>query len=406
MALNHFILNPTTGSFRSIDALNNYLQQLLNEISNSTTENNSQGITVELQGVNTISSTISLTYSSLVRFVGNGGTLIVNDTLTLSNVSFENCQIVVNIANGFNLLNNCQFINCTITYAHSETDGVGGFVAAQQGNFTNGCFLSTTSTSSPTNPSITNITFDQCIFTTANINYFPFIVFQITNEAHYLEHIRITNNKFNNTSGSEDQRGVVGIISTITTVPTLAEGPRIVDIAINNNICNKSQLISISATLNGGTVVNNMLVPISVSISNNTCGAISYLAKQDLTSSAVNSGKVFNQENGIRISGNTCKLIYCGFSNGFINVSGDATRAIPKIVSGSGVYSASTYITSNVCSWIQVGIRSSTSYAANMPILKIKDNKLNAFLATFLSAYYNGVSAANIGLIEDSVIGT
>jgi hypothetical protein len=135
-------------------------------------------------------------------------------------------------------------------------------------------------------------------------------------------------------------------------------------------------MILLSAPLNGSNVVANMIAPINFKIRNNVCGAICYLTKQDVPSTSVNTSFINDKDNMLSITGNTCKYIYCGYSSGFINYS--SNRNVNNIITSNNIYSGSTTISENTCSWIHIGVKNPTSYAYETPTLNVVNNKINA----------------------------
>lgn len=397
---NTFILSKT-GNFRSIASASNYVKQLTGYKSFSATGRNRLGKTIIVRDVFDISG-LNFDFSVKTKFIGDGGKFIISSFANIgSNCEFSKLDISISSDIGFNLNgNNVKFEECDFTYSYDATSDV-YFTASQLSNLSKACILASTGTST----SFKNISVKGCSFTFTYANHFPAFSGLINDEAHYMENITIENNIINSSFAAEDKRSVFGFASTMIAAPTLTNGPRIVNCSISKNICDKNQLIIISAPLNGSNVVANMLVAINCSISNNICGAICYLTKQDVVSGSYNSSSnIQDKDNMLTISNNASKFIYCGFSSGFLNYS--SNRNIFNIISGSNVYSGSATIEQNICSWIQVGVKTPTSYSYEMPYLNISDNKLIAYVSAYLNDYYNGITPSNTAFIVDTTTGT
>jgi len=306
--------------------------------------------------------------------------LVTGDTVNILGV------VGITAANG-------TFTITVIDSTHFTLDGISGV-----GTYTSGGMVG----SKNKNIQITN-----CKFTSSIATRFAFVSLLLGGQESYYGNILIDKNKVSTTATGDDKRAAFVIACTQTATPTSQIGPRVANCNITNNVCNKNQLILISGAYNGSSKVVNMPVPVGIHIEKNICGAICFLVRQDRSLNLVNATNINDKDNMLTISKNMCRYIYCGTSNGFINVIGSANRVINDIVVGSDIYSSSAIIDQNTCSWIQVGVKNPTTYAFETPMLDVSSNKLNAYVSTFLTDYCgSGYSAFNIALIIDSVVGT
>jgi hypothetical protein len=390
-------------SFRSFDALNNFLKELINMKSFDSELNNKFAKEVLVKSAVTISSK-TFNFNEKIKFKGDGGRFIIATEANLSkNIELNNLKIAVSSVVGFNILeNNITINNCTFDYSYDAVADL-NYTVDNPNNPLKGCLFSST-TSNLLNRYNINITNNQFNFSTEE--HYPAISFLINNETSYHENININDNKFSNSFVStDDKKSVLSIISTLTSLPTIPQGPKFVNLNIDRNICDKNQLFIVSAAKSNSDEINNMLVLINSSISNNILGAICYLSRQDISLTAINTTSIKNKSNKLTIDSNVCKYIYNGVSIGFIN--NDVDRVIDLIPSSNELFYGSTNITNNTCSWIQVGLRRPSSVSYEEPVLNIANNRLNASLATYLDYYYDaGMASINTGLLIDEVIGT
>jgi hypothetical protein len=243
-------------------------------------------------------------------------------------------------------------------------------------------------------------------FTSSMATRFAFVSLLLGGQETYYENIRIENNRVDTTAATDDKRAAFIIACTSITTPASQIGPRLVNCFITKNICNKNQLILISGTYNGSSKIANMPVTSNVHIEKNICGAICFLVRQDRSFNVMNASNINDKDNMLTISKNMCRYIYCGTSDGFINVIGSVNRVINDIITASDIYSSSVIVDKNICSWIHIGVKNPTSYAFETPMLEISSNKINAYLSTFLTDYHSVITPSNIGLIVDSIVGT
>lgn len=403
--LSHTFTLGNNASFRSLKALKTYLFELTNYIAYSNTKRNVFGTTVHVRDVIDVSGE-KFDFPISTKFVGDDGSFVVSSSSTtlVKNTEFKDLNISVSAATGLIMEgDNIQLTNCNIDYTYNAT-GDGSFTAANLANMAKGCVFS--STGGATSNNRKNLVIDSCRFTTTQANHFAFVNFLLAGETHYYENIHITHNIFTNSVVADNKRAVIVFSANTTTTPSAVLGPRIVDCDISNNLCNKNQLIIMSGATNGSSKIANMPVAVGVRIEKNICGAICYLTRQDRSYNVYNATNINDKDSMMIIANNVCRYIYSGTNLGFINVVGSSNRVMNDIIVGSNVYSGSTIIENNVCSWIHVGVKNPTTYGFETPFLEISNNKLNAYLLTYLNDYHSVISPSNIGLIVDEVVGT
>ena len=396
-------------SFRNLLSVKNYITELTYGKSYRNTGKNVFGKTVYVRDVIDASS-FDFDFPVKTKFVGDNGKFVVSSTATVTqNTEFNNIAMDVSVAKGFNITgNNISFIDCDINYNFDAVADV-GYIQSILSNVNKACIFSSTASGIGNTTSRVNVNISKNRFTSSYEDRYAFVSFIATNTSHYHENIFIDDNSIITSAESDDKRTAFAITTDISDPYSDfgSLGTRLVNASMSNNFCNKNQLLMISAAYNDSFKVVNMFVPVSVKINNNICGAICYLTQQDQANSTFNEEyKVYDKDNLLVIAGNNCKLIYCGTNTGFINVETSFNRVIYDILSGASIYSASTIITKNNCSWIQIGVKNPTSYAYEVPMLEISSNKINAYVSSFLDDYYSGISSVNDGLIVDSISGT
>ncbi len=389
-----------SASFRSFDSLSNYINELTGNKYYTTTKNNNVGSTVHVKGTVDISGEI-FDFPVKTKFISDDAqfTVTTSSATIVQNSIFDGLNISVDTANGF-LLNgsNIEFNNCNIDYSYNAT-GDGLYVDGYLSNPRKGCLFS--SVSSP----VKNIRIDKCNFTSSIASRFPFISILGESSTSYYENLSISENTFTTSDSSEDKRSVISIVGRMPNNTTIS--PTIVNGNINKNICNKSQMIIISGEID--TVTNNIRclpVTINTSIDGNTCGSICYFTRQTNPSEAINTTGIGNKNSHLYITNNTCRLIYTGAANGFVNYPASSSVIIYFILSGAGIFSGSVTVDNNICSWVQLGIRSPSDISELQPVLNINNNDISAFNPAFLNEYYSGISPYNIGMLINSSTGT
>ena len=131
--------------------------------------------------------------------------------------------------------------------------------------------------------------------------------------------------------------------------PDLAEGIKLINCNINNNYCYQNQMIIISTVAALGGNYNNAISTINTNIIDNTCGVISFLNSYETPQDWGNfntTTQIRNQNDGLLISGNTCKMIASLDATGQ-EIGNDGRTSSINFITGSSV------IENNTCSWIR-----------------------------------------------------
>lgn len=367
---NAFVLG-SNASFRTMNSVTTWIDQLVNYKS-AASSTSDLGKTIIVRGNVNITAAQYLSYNSKVLFKGDNG------------------SFTVTIPTGFNLGNNVAFEDLVINYNYDATSNE-SFDDANLINYAESCFKVSTDSEN-----LKNISFKNCTFKCPYDKRFSLVTCTFIDETDKVENFILSNCKFETgTSGVADQDAVIAIIGTNEDVPTGVTGARLINCTIEDNICDKNQMIAITAPYS--TSIVDAIVPVNVKIRGNTCGAINFCVRQDVPLSTVNVSGITDKEANISITGNNCRYIYTGNADGFINESATTNRMISKL----GFYTPNTIIADNIVSWIHTGQRIATSYAKTNPGLIIRHNRMSAYLTTFLDAYWSGVSSLNYALIND-----
>lgn len=361
------------GNFRRLQTLINYLTQLLTFKSGQSGANEI-GAKVIIKGQHAIFSPITIDFPSKVSFVGDGG------------------EFVINTGTGFTIGNNIEFSNIKFTYSYNAT-GDGSFTSINPVNYLKSCI------NCIVDPTLgnKNININNCSFASSFANRFTFISFKLSSSTCNLENVSISNNRFDTTANSDDTRAIISFSGPSSSPPD-RNSARITNIRIENNICNKNQLISVSA-FNNGTSILNALCAVNLKIRNNTCGAISVLTRYATPFNIANSSFIKDKNNLTVIEGNNCIFIYSGSDTGLITSPGPAT------VLNTGLFSGSMIILNNSCSWIHTSLRTPSGYGIDVPTIVLENNKINAAAPGYLSTYYNG-AGPNTAIIVDEITGS
>jgi hypothetical protein len=243
-----FVLGPQ-GSFRNFTSLTNWLTQLAN--SNSTLDGyNDVGQTVKVVGNTTVSSTYTLDYLSQVTFEGMGGSITITNDFP---PDYPTAGI------GFALGSNVAFKNVTVDYLYDPVANSDGYYSdGYVSNPLKAAFYASAGDGYgelAIPGRLQNITFDNCLFTSPNQNRFAFLGFNLVSSLSTMQNIRIVNNKFQTTFDGDDRLAVVTFVGpTVQSLPTVdaPNGPLLNNCLIDNNLCNKNQLILISAPYGSG----------------------------------------------------------------------------------------------------------------------------------------------------------
>ena len=384
---NALVLGPNS-NFRSFQSLDTWLQQLTRYVSASNNLN-TIGTNVIVKGSWIINTTIYMDYARPITFTGDDAAFIFqantngsaprSGTISLgSNVLFNNITL------------DNQFDPTAVVAGYTDTN----YNITYLSNNKEACiYVNIKSNLNAANPNLaslttSNISVTGCEFLCANQYRFPFIVFNFPDRGAVATDIVIEDNSIISTSAVDDISSVIVFMTNATSTPsTPLTGPFLINAKIDNNICNKNQLIVVSA-MSVSANIYDMITTINCSITNNTCGAICYSTK---------TGSLLNYTNGVTylsvpesdkndsltIADNTCKYIYSGDGYGQI---GYVVGGIFKFTSNlTSVPLGSASITNNTASWIHVaGPQQQNSY------LYINNNILRAFDYAFLANYYGG----------------
>lgn len=398
-------------NFRTIDSLNNFIHELTNNISYSIDKTNNFGNNVYIKSDFNISNVI-FDYSTPINFIGDGGKFNTDTNYTIigNNVNFDKIKFYITTNVGLYLQgNNVNITNSYIEYNYNAAADL-SYSTSNLCNIGAGAVF--TNTSFGINDSNlgkrVNIKIDSCEFNSSMQDRYAFVNFNLPNAEAYLENIKITNNIIHTlvNSATDDKRAVIAIVSNASDISDydLVRGPLLVNCDIAHNMCNKNQLILISgqpAFISGSYYITNLIAPINVSISNNIAGAICFLFRQARILNISNTNQINDKSNFVNIANNTCRYIYCGTSQGFINTSGSGFRVFNSIWNPTNISTPSTSIINNTCSWIQIGLKNSSITTFTNTGLLIKDNALNAYDSTFLNDYYSGITPVNSAIIID-----
>lgn len=360
-------------SFRSLDALNTWLTQLLN-FKSSLTYNNTIGQKVIVKGPTTLTAATTLNYNSEVIFEGDGG------SFTISTIS-----------TGFNLGSNISFKNLIFNNAYDP-------IANSDPNYTDGyltnnanaflyCNVNTVSGNQ-------NIKIENCTFNSTLQKRYPFIVFNFSASGAICENVKISNNKFNTTYAADDKLAVISFIGP-SVASTASLGPRLINCSISHNYCNKNQLIQISSPL-VNDVIEDLIVGVNVEIDYNTCGAINILTKRDTSLTTYNTSLIRDKGTSVSVYGNNCKFIYCGLGNGSA-IDGNGNRVFVGGLLANGIFTGNLTIENNTLSFMYAGQRTSSTYSPTNLDLIIRDNRFKATDMSTPTGYLNDYYVGFIG---------
>lgn len=351
-----FILS-TVGSFRNFVSLNNWITQLTQFKSSFSVDGNKVGAKVIVKGNFPITSAVTLDYLKKITFEGDDGSFNITSNI------------------GFNVGNNIEFKNIRFDY---NVLGSGNLV-----DFTNSCIKCTVTNNK-------NITIKNCQFTAPSSTRYSWVSFVFGAESNRLQNINITNNIFSSLDVSVDKNAAVVFAYNSTASAVSVIGPRLTNCFIEDNVCNKNQLIIIGSIIDGSSNIQNALVTVNTRIRGNVCGAIGFLNRKDTPSNTVNGSFITDKENLLVIEKNTCRFIYSSLATGIAGTG--SSRPTEKLE----VYSGATIIQDNACTWIHTGFRVPSTLGLPISPLTIRDNKFTAYDPLFLNDYYVGTSSINL----------
>ena len=363
--------------------------------------------TVQVKGIQTLSYTDALPSGLQLIGVADGATIVVNNptgqSITLNNITFSNLFITVTSYNAFTLGSNVTFDNCTFIYDCDASVGTPP-VAYNIYDFANaGCGLIYANLIASGTEMISNINITNCTFGNVFPNYFPFISIQFSDAGAMAQNINISNNTILSDIPN-DLRAAIVFSSILTTnngntQSIYPANPKIVNVFIEDNICNQSQMILVSGLPDTSQYMSySYLTSVNSHISGNTCGTIGYFIAANDTADSYNvfssaePVNIRNQFDDLTISGNTCHLIAS------LNIYG---HFIPFLINNSGTYVATVLvptgqvdITNNIVSWICVGAYNagSTGQVQNQGQgVHISGNRVSpgdpAYLGTYVSVF-------------------
>lgn len=348
-------------------------------------------------------SNIKLTINSTVNFTQcnfNNCNLILSSTTNLSNCNFYNCTITISSTSNISqcVFDNCtitdtaitafeitstssntKFVNCIINYFPSSSDVI------SSANYTGSNFVNNGNAFLHCNvDSVDNITVNNCIFNFLSSIRYSAINFEFSSLTNIAQNISISKNKFYTLSGSEDVRSVISFVCTLVSGDTTAEGMKLVNCSIDNNICNMNQMIAIT-TIQSGSALNNAITPVSSKINGNICGTISIIGRSDTARNYISVSSYARDKNyGIEISENTCKYIA-------------TLNSLGQLISFGNTYqftSCSVMLQKNNCSWIHlIGVVNSNNYT-KAAMITASNNNLRAYDTAYYTQFGGTINAA------------
>lgn len=301
-------------------------------------------------------------------------TLVLNQSVTLSSsTKFINSSITVNSANGIVInSSDISFDKCNFIYMYDPNiSGDIGYVIGNKINVGFGMITVQNSNSFQ----IRNLSVTNSKFTTLSSNYYPFICFEFNHVDSHYQDIIIRNNKFYNTTSSvvDSTRGAIIFANNVIVSGNL-EGPRLVNLFIEENLFDKNQIIAIVSKTDGSSLINNALSTVNCHISGNICGAIGFLTRYETIRNYPNSSNlVRDKESVLFIERNNCKTIKCmSYTGGSVSSWSNVEIETGKVI-----------ISKNSLGSIDIGLKSNTSITeGKRSLLLITDNAFGALIST------------------------
>lgn len=324
-------------------------------------------------------------YGSITNRVQLRGVFSISTALDFSNfnvpVIFDAENATLNIVSGKGIIIGSGVTLKNFNFNYNPTGIV--YTSGDLVNMLNGCIFNQSAL-------LKDAVIDNCIFTgdvslTARP---PFISVVLANNT-VVDGLIIKNCKFNDSS-STSKFAAISIVTTNSgtdTTPGL-----VVNISVENNICNLDQGIYITTQTDGSLVAQDPGLSVSnVIIKNNSCGFIGHLT----TSNARGTGSVrgSNRTTGLSIINNTCHIISILDSVGnYISASS------AQVMYGNG----NVDISNNFCNQI-ITLCQDTASINDKSSVTIKNNKLNAFDFAFLNSFgTQGNITAGTGILADN----
>ncbi|CAM6003626.1 unnamed protein product [Sphagnum balticum] len=338
-------------------------------------------------------SNLTISTNSLLSLNTSSGTIV-------GPVVFNNCNFTITTGQAFAIGSNVTFNGCTFTYNFNASVNANDLVNAYTGMMY---------TSVGVNGVLQNFTVTNNTFISVFANHFSFVSLQLNDYTSILENINISGNTFISQT-PEDLRAVIAITTTSSLQsPNTAFplNPKVINLAINDNVCNQDQMIVITAypsTTSSpvGAMTGSGPSPINCHISRNICGAIGYWTPANDAADFFNTANTIvirDKADSLTISYNTCKVICTMNTYGQYQPFGYLyfTGSIFEAKQGVQVPTGQVDIVGNTVNWISAGCYGTT--AAPGAGTRILDNKVSPFNSNFIYNYFNTtISTAPIGL--------
>jgi hypothetical protein len=372
-----FVLGANA-SFRSFASLTTWLQQLTQFVSNNNTTANSISNTVLVKGHFPITNVVPLDFFAPVYFKGDGGIFDISSSV------------------GFIIGSNVHFDGITFNDGYDASLD-GSFSYSNLINSNKACIYSNVGADgylSNRNISITNCNFVYTVTTLAHpIARFPFISFEFASAGNILQNVNISNNTFSTLVAEDDIRAAIAFTCKLNSGNTSTAAVRLVDCTISGNICDKNQMIAITAPPSPSAPLSEMLATVNCVIEKNECGTISAMVRADTPSNTFNTdlGKPYDKYFSLRIVGNTCQYITATDSTGTEWAAGSPI----SLTSGAII------VSENTCSWIRMPIAVASSNIKDHKATSIfKSNILNAFDFSWRRSFNGGSSPSDNSAIH------
>ena len=267
-------------------------------------------------------------------------------------------------------------------------------------------------------PILDDVNITNCVFNSGIADRHSFVSIQQTIYGSIVQNVNISDNEFVSNTSVGDPRSTVTFTSTLkTAAPSFPFYPRLINVSIDGNDCNKDQMILLSTYRDAGAAINGaMLETVNCSISGNTCGVIGYITaggapshqgNATLTAAGIPGNR--DKKPSLLIEENVCKLItnldYNGYYIPFLATLpaiGNVTTSYVPVPTGP------CSISRNSVNWIQVGCSSGLinpmfffPISYNFDGVIISENRLAPNDPAFLPTYTDpavGVPIYNAGI--------
>ena len=380
--------------------------------------------TVVVRGAYTIASDPGLNTATPVILKGDGAASITfNVTTSVSNVTFENINLIIPLGVTVNLGAGCSVINCTVTAGSAKAFllqgdrivfrnntfnwtynpvGDGTYVAADWANNT-GNGLITCISSYTAVYKIHNI--ENNIFNFTLPDHYTAIGYQLTLDTSVFESVSIRGNKFLSVSATDDLRACIAFTSTLTAASPggdVSKSPKMVNCVIEDNLCTLNQMILVTATRLAAGNINNGLAAINVRIVGNTCGTIGYFTVPNNPTQASNANVagaiVYDKTDKLLIESNTCKYIAClDYQGRYIPFRSVAYPA--GTTNWVAVDTGPVAISRNTCNWIHIGTLGVTDGCGAVMNGNSLHSNNPAYLSNFTDTGSSSITPPNIAIV-------